>query len=375
MNHPWYTFERLTFGREIQELDMYGRKWFLGQGSVVISTDQFVDGADDSPNQFPMALYQSAIVGNGGGLKFSSFLTSSHGVDVDIKHVYLCLHFAEIDPRIAGSRWRVFDIYVNGDHMYEVDISLEVGRFTAYFLPFFFSVTSPVLEVELRSQKGLPLICGMEIFLHIPGDSMVTNEEQANAMIAFRDDLILPRIMRWNGYPCAPSEWDTWEGIACTVSNNEMVIAEISLASRMIAGQLSAKIGDLESLTVLNLSHNMLNGRIPKELGKIKSLKVLDLSFNNFSGPVPKDILNLNISVNFLGNKYLCGPPFPLCRYEDEARLSIGSKIGIIIASALFTGLFILALRQAFTDGCIINRWKGRKSTRAAVDMVAIRND
>lgn len=49
----------------------------------------------------------------------------------------------------------------------------------------------------------------------------------ANAMIVVRDDLILPRIMGWNGYPCAPSEWDTWEGIACTVSTNEMVIAEM----------------------------------------------------------------------------------------------------------------------------------------------------
>lgn len=102
MPHPWYTLERLTFGQEIQELDMYGRKWFLGQGSVVISTDQFVDGADSSPNQFPMALYQSAMVGTGGGLKFSSLLTSSHGVNVDIKYVYSWLYFAEIDPSIVG---------------------------------------------------------------------------------------------------------------------------------------------------------------------------------------------------------------------------------------------------------------------------------
>lgn len=62
MSYPWYALERLIFGQEVQELNMYGRKWFLGQGSVVISTDQFVDGTDSSPNQFLMALYQYVIV-------------------------------------------------------------------------------------------------------------------------------------------------------------------------------------------------------------------------------------------------------------------------------------------------------------------------
>lgn len=35
------------------------------------------------------------------------------------------------------------------------------------------------------------------------------------AMRALKDSLRIPNRMGWNGDPCAPTNWDAWEGVSC----------------------------------------------------------------------------------------------------------------------------------------------------------------
>lgn len=40
------------------------------------------------------------------------------------------------------------------------------------------------------------------------------------AMKALKDSLRVPDRMGWNGDPCAPTDWDAWEGVTCHTNKN-----------------------------------------------------------------------------------------------------------------------------------------------------------
>ncbi|KAM7267425.1 hypothetical protein ACFE04_009591 [Oxalis oulophora] len=40
-----------------------------------------------------------------------------------------------------------------------------------------------------------------------------------NAMRSLKDSLRIPGRMGWNGDPCAPTNWDAWEGVTCRPNN------------------------------------------------------------------------------------------------------------------------------------------------------------
>lgn len=40
------------------------------------------------------------------------------------------------------------------------------------------------------------------------------------AMRALKDSLHVPDRMGWNGDPCAPTDWDAWEGVTCHADKN-----------------------------------------------------------------------------------------------------------------------------------------------------------
>jgi hypothetical protein len=49
------------------------------------------------------------------------------------------------------------------------------------------------------------------------------------AMKALKDSLRVPERMGWNGDPCAPTNWDAWEGVTCRMSkdNSALVISKM----------------------------------------------------------------------------------------------------------------------------------------------------
>lgn len=44
------------------------------------------------------------------------------------------------------------------------------------------------------------------------------------AMRALKESLRVPDRMGWNGDPCAPTDWDAWEGITCRPNKNKAAL-------------------------------------------------------------------------------------------------------------------------------------------------------
>jgi len=47
------------------------------------------------------------------------------------------------------------------------------------------------------------------------------------AMKALKESLKIPARMGWNGDPCAPREWDAWEGVTCHRGDKGLVITQL----------------------------------------------------------------------------------------------------------------------------------------------------
>ena len=92
-----------------------------------------------------------------------------------------------------------------------------------------------------------------------------------------------------------------WEGIAC---DHDGCVTQIWLPFRGLRGNVSLSLGNLSSLSHLNLSHNSLEGSLTAgTFSYLKQLKILDLSYNSLSGDLssndwPASIKVIDISSN-----------------------------------------------------------------------------
>ncbi|KAL2467285.1 receptor like protein 4 [Abeliophyllum distichum] len=293
-----------------------------------ISTTNSIKQASKSPNFYPEALYQTALVSS------DSQPDLAYTAEVEPNRNYsIWLHFAEIDPSVTAAGQRVFDISVNGDIKFrDVDIVVRALQ-------------------KLKSALGLPLRFG------------------------------------WNGDPCVPQQ-HPWSGVDCLYDRtiSKYVIDGLGLDNQGLRGSLPDDISQLHHLQNINLSGNSLHGFIPSSLGKIASLEILDLSYNFFNGSIPESLgqltllqrLNLNsnslsgkvpvalggrllhrASYNFTDNKGLCGiPGLPTC----GPHLSAGAKIGIGLGGCV---AFLLLVT------CLTCWWKRRQNILRAQRIAA----
>ncbi|KAI3799578.1 hypothetical protein L1987_34877 [Smallanthus sonchifolius] len=72
----------------------------------------------------------------------------------------------------------------------------------------------------------------------------------------------------------------------------------LSVASNHFSGGLSSSIGNLSSLTSLELSSNQLTGTLPATIGNLANLRRLDVTNNSFSGNIPDSLGNLSLFVD-----------------------------------------------------------------------------
>ncbi|MED6110892.1 hypothetical protein PIB30_047184 [Stylosanthes scabra] len=363
---PGFTADADRFGRSWQSDSDY--RTANSDKVVTVSTRYGIKGTDQKPNYFPEKLYQSAATTaeeEGGIIDYE--------LSVDAKLDYLLwLHFAEIEGKVRKAGERVFDVWVNGENLTSVDIYGSVGGFAAYTWHHTVkNLSSSVLSVKLKGVKGSPIICGIENYALVPTDPS-TVPQQVVAMKALKDSLRIPERMGWNGDPCAPTNWDAWEGVTCRMNkdNTALVISQIDLGSQGLKGDISGQISLLSDLVSLNLSSNSLVGEIPNGLGQ-KSLTHLDLSNNQLSGSIPDSIassslklvlLNGNLlegrvpeelysigvhggAIDLSGNKGLCGvPTLPSCPiFWENGRLSTQGKLAIAL-SCLFVFCVVLLL-------------------------------
>ncbi|BFG16992.1 hypothetical protein CerSpe_032660 [Prunus speciosa] len=392
-NYILVNYGRFTCGSDqfgpgfSNDTDLFGRSWqndkdvrSTDDDSPVgsLSTRNTIANTDQSPNYFPMKLYQTAtLVGGKGVLVYE--------LQLDAKLDYLLwFHFAEIDSSVTKSGQRVFDILINGKNVNRIDIFKEVGTFAAYSWSYTVkNLSSTLLSVKLQSVAGAALISGLESYALVPAD-VATVPEQVVAMRALKDSLRIPDRMGWNGDPCAPTNWDAWEGVTCHLNKNEtaLVISGIDLGSQGLKGFISDQISLLSNLASLNLSSNSLGGTLPSGLGQ-KSLNKLDLSDNQFSGSIPQSLATSNLqlvlmnnnllegqvpeelysigvhggSIDLYGNKGLCGvPSLPDCPlFWENGGLSKKGKIAIAVSCVfvfclLLLVLYIICIRRRRND-------------------------
>ncbi|KAI4313967.1 hypothetical protein L6164_026910 [Bauhinia variegata] len=285
--------------------------------------------------------------------------TLDYELNVDAKLDYLVwFHFAEIDSTVRQAGERVFDVFINNENVSRIDIYKQVGSFAAFSWHHTVkNLSSSVLRVKLVAAVGAPLLSGLENYALVPKDPS-TLPEQVTAMKALKESLRIPERMGWNGDPCAPANWDAWEGVTCRKSRDKasLVISQIDLGSQGLKGYISDQISLLSDLVSLNLSSNSLEGTIPAGIGQ-KPLTHLDLSNNQLTGSIPDSLassslklvlLNGNLlegrvpeelysvgvhggSIDLYDNKGLCGvPSLPSCPiFWEDGRLSVHGKIAV----------------------------------------------
>ena len=117
----------------------------------------------------------------------------------------------------------------------------------------------------------------------------------------------------------------SWAGITCD-SNNCGMVASMSSGGPSLRGTISSSIGQLTSLTSLNLTGSpQLHGTLPLSFNQLTSLRILNLSNNNLGGSIPDMFYNLrNISLLLLNNNLLTGygPP-SICALGNMKEISL----------------------------------------------------
>ncbi|MCY3601564.1 MAG: hypothetical protein OXH12_00630 [Chloroflexi bacterium] len=79
-----------------------------------------------------------------------------------------------------------------------------------------------------------------------------------------------------------------WEGVV--TEGTQPRVTELHLASRDLAGELPALLGELSALVVLRLEGNRLSGQIPSRLGALRHLTDLCLKGNALEGCIPTSL-------------------------------------------------------------------------------------
>lgn len=390
------TDKRLNCGAEKQKFDVdySGDHWggdrfwnpvenFVVASDKAITTTKSIKQTSKSPNFYPEALYQTALVGT------DSMPDLQFTIDVEPNRNYsIWLHFAEIDSSITGAAQRVFNILMNGDVVFQdIDIvNLSGDIYTAVVLNKTIAVNGRTLTISLSPIKGHAILNAVEIFEIVVSESKTIRDE-VRALQALKSALGLPLRLGWNGDPCVPQQ-HPWSGVDCQYdkASRKWVIDGVDLDNQGLRGFMPKEISKLHHLQNLNLSGNSIHGPIPSSLGTVTSLEILDLSYNFFNRSIPETLgqltalrrLNLNgnalsgkvpealggrllhrASFNFTDNAGLCGiPGLPTC----GPHLSVGAKIGIALGS-------LVALLLVST--CLICWWKRRKNILRAQRIAA----
>jgi Leucine-rich repeat (LRR) protein len=109
------------------------------------------------------------------------------------------------------------------------------------------------------------------------------------------------------GDPCD----DSWHGVTC---NGGTTVWSLYLPSNNLDGSIPPAIGNLTSLTQLELRWNQLTGSIPASIGSLTGLTDLEFSWNQLSGSIPASIGNLTSLTSLLlgDNNFSGGIPVEL---------------------------------------------------------------
>ncbi|XP_059430061.1 receptor-like protein 3 [Corylus avellana] len=151
------------------------------------------------------------------------------------------------------------------------------------------------------------------------------NQTDRNSLLSLPFHTSSPPL-NWSSVDCCH-----WEGISC---DHKGQVTDIWLPSKGLIGTISPSLGNLTSLSHLNLSQNSLSGSLPNGLfSSSNQLKVLDLSYNHISGDI-RSISGLPASIQIvdISSNRLCG------RIEPSFLQRALSLINLNVSNNGFTG-------------------------------------
>ncbi|KAG6733033.1 hypothetical protein I3842_01G206900 [Carya illinoinensis] len=113
-----------------------------------------------------------------------------------------------------------------------------------------------------------------------------------------------------------------------SIGNISASLQSFILRNGKVGGNIPQDIGNLSSLTVLDLGFNGLTGSIPTTIGKLRLLQGLYLRNNNLQGTIPYGLCQLESMADFyLDDNNLSGPiPSCLGNLTSLRKLSLGSN-------------------------------------------------
>ncbi|XP_074352040.1 LRR receptor-like serine/threonine-protein kinase EFR [Apium graveolens] len=93
-----------------------------------------------------------------------------------------------------------------------------------------------------------------------------------------------------------------------SIVNLSSTLVQLDFSKNYIYGTIPKEIGNLDSMTTLELYENLLTGSIPDTICKLSQLGILSLSHNNISGVIPACISNISgLNILNLDNNTLHG--------------------------------------------------------------------
>ncbi|URE25135.1 Di-glucose binding within endoplasmic reticulum [Musa troglodytarum] len=257
---PGFTNDSDAFSR-VWQPDAYFRRRDVPVKALSTGGHQIL-GANQAPNYFPVKLYETAVTTVNSADALVYLLPP---VDTHLDYM-VWFHFAEIDSGVTMAGQRVFDVLIGGENATRIDIYKEVGGFIAFKWHYIVeNLTSTPLVVKLVPVVGKPIICGLENYARCALGSC-----HVMAMQALKESLQIPDRMGWHGDPCAPSTWDSWEGVTCHHSDNgqNLVVTQLDLSSNQLTGSIPDSLGS-SNLKVILLNNNQLDGQVPEKLYSI----------------------------------------------------------------------------------------------------------
>jgi hypothetical protein len=142
---------------------------------------------------------------------------------------------------------------------------------------------------------------------------------------------------------------------------NMSLLIDLGLNDNKLNGSIPDSLGSLLNLTRINLGNNSLSGIIPSSIGSLFALTSLYLDSNQLSGEIPSTLSNLFLLTDLsIDNNQLTGPVPQLLQVST---CSVSNNSGICEAfersSACTVGL------QTCTDCQIMHSWQPLRFTGA----------
>lgn len=125
-------------------------------------------------------------------------------------------------------------------------------------------------------------------FLGVTASTVAGNETDRLALLEFKSKIThdpLGVFGSWN----ESIHFCQWHGVTCSRRQHQRVTI-LDLKSLKLAGYISAHVGNLSFLKVLDLHNNSFHHEIPSEFDRLRRLQVLALHNNSIGGEIPANI-------------------------------------------------------------------------------------